>query len=209
MILHFTGHVTCQDRTAYVEFSLKADPDQLMQLFGNLDQLPEKMPPADTGVIHAEIDQPEAQPFSRQPDDKPFPEELLPHSGRAITRADLARGGSSAARWALLGQRYPWLFKQEEAVKPPATMKDIDRLARKTAASLPEAARNPDHDQLKQDLAAVKPHLDRIIQNGEFVRGHQSRIAECLGVVNGGVTNRRRIKKIEKVLVKKFLDQAA
>lgn len=53
---------------------------------------------------------------------------------------------------------------------------------------------------LHRDLKTIRPHLSKLIQNGQLVRGHQTRIAEILKITNAGATNRQRILKIVKTL---------
>lgn len=49
------------------------------------------------------------------------------------------------------------------------------------------------NNQLQQDLKTLKPHLARLIANGELARGWQSRIAEILDLPNSGGSFRKRI----------------
>lgn len=78
---------------------------------------------------------------------------------------------------------------------------DLDDVA---AASLPQedapalVQRAP--SQLQRDLETIRPHLSTLIQNGQLVRGIQTRIAEILGITNAGATHRQRILKIVRVL---------
>lgn len=53
--------------------------------------------------------------------------------------------------------------------------------------------------QLWLDLDAIRPHLSKIVQRGQFTYGHQSRIAEALGVPNSG-SYRRRIQNVVSAL---------
>lgn len=53
--------------------------------------------------------------------------------------------------------------------------------------------------QLWQDLDVIRPHLPKIVHNGQFVYGHQSRIAEALGIPNQG-SYRRRIQNVVSAL---------
>jgi hypothetical protein len=61
----------------------------------------------------------------------------------------------------------------------------------------------PGQNQLELDLAAVEPFMDSIIQDGRFVYGYQSRIAEALRVPNEG-SYRRRIKNVAAVLARRL-----
>jgi hypothetical protein len=78
------------------------------------------------------------------------------------------------------------------------------------ASSLPlpvPAPRVP--SQLRRDLEMIRPRLGEVIQNGQFVKGHQSRIAEILHITNSGVTNRERIKGVERILLKKLVSSSS
>jgi hypothetical protein len=57
--------------------------------------------------------------------------------------------------------------------------------------------------QLDLDLEAVRPYLDNIIQDGSFVYGYQSRIAEALNIPNQG-SYRRRIKNVATALARQL-----
>lgn len=49
-------------------------------------------------------------------------------------------------------------------------------------------------DQLGLDLEIIKPIVEELLdEDGQLVWGGQSRIAEELGITNGGTTNRQRI----------------
>lgn len=71
----------------------------------------------------------------------------------------------------------------------------------KHVPSLQELQAEGGPSQLERDLAAVAPYLDNIIQDGRFVYGYQSRIAEALNVPNEG-SYRRRIKNVAAILAK-------
>lgn len=58
-------------------------------------------------------------------------------------------------------------------------------------------------EQLDLDLETARPHLDRIIQDGQLVYGHQTRIAEALGIPNQG-SYRRRIQNVVRALAEEF-----
>lgn len=118
-----------------------------------------------------------------------LPIEIRPHPGRSVTRADVAAADSESARWALLAQRYPWLFADDPALdKPPATAKDIKRLGRSAGAS----GGGDTAASLTADLAAVADIADELLDDdGAPVYGAQSRVADALGVTNGGAHRKR------------------
>lgn len=55
-------------------------------------------------------------------------------------------------------------------------------------------------DQLVQDVAVCARYRDELVAGGELVYGAQSRIADLLGITNGG-GHRRRILAVARVLV--------
>jgi hypothetical protein len=201
--LLFAGQLTCQAQTIPVEFTFEVDPAQLLAILESL--LGQPGPGLAEPVAGFEPDPELHHTFTREQPGRPsLPLEIAPHPGRDITSDDLTNTNKPAQRWAMLGYRFPWLFQEDQVTtRPPSTLKDIKRLERgDESAALP--APDPVANQLSQDLAAVRPHLKKIIQAGQFVRGHQSRIAEALGITNGGASNRRRIKRIERFLARKI-----
>lgn len=103
--------------------------------------------------------------------------------------------------WPLIVARFqhslPWLV---EVIRSDPI---INRYLKNKIEDTPPAQGTP--SQLWQDLDAVRSHLPKIVQNGQFTYGHQSRIAEALGVPNQG-SYRRRIQNvaraIERTLIK-------
>jgi len=97
--------------------------------------------------------------------------------------------------WPLIVARFqntlPWLI--EVIMSDPAITR---YLKIKNEDTTPPAA-GP--SQLWQDLDAVRPHLSKIVQAGQFVYGYQSRIAEALGIPNQG-SYRRRIQNVARAL---------
>jgi hypothetical protein len=98
--------------------------------------------------------------------------------------------------WPLIAARFqytlPWLVE---------VMHSDPAISRYLKGSQPasQIVSQASPSQLWQDLNAIRPHLSRIVQNGQFIYGHQSRIAEALGVPNQG-SYRRRIQNVARAL---------
>lgn len=100
--------------------------------------------------------------------------------------------------WPLIAARFqhslPWLVEVMQS--DPAIARYLRGIQ---AASSAQPAAPTAPSQLWQDLDAIRPHLSKIIQNGQFTYGHQSRIAEALGVPNQG-SYRSRIQNVVSAL---------
>jgi hypothetical protein len=96
-----------------------------------------------------------------------------------ITPDDLANATNQDELWSLLCQKYPSL-----SVTKPKTTKLT---------------------QLEQDFEKIKPHLTELIQDGQFVYGHQSIIARLLSGSNEGNFRKKRVLPMEKLLVELYI----
>src|SRR3990172_5610632 len=136
------------------------------------------VPPAgetEPGIIH-DLDAGEGRPFS------------------LIQITDLT--GDPFHDWPLIVARFqytlPWLV--EVILSDPKTARFLKG---HEVAEPPPVQAGP--SQLWLPPAIVLPHLPKIIQNGQFTYGHQSRIAEALGVPNQG-SYRTRIQNVASAL---------
>lgn len=80
-----------------------------------------------------------------------------------------------------------------------------EHLKGKDLAEMAAAEARPP-SQVESDLATVEAAVERadlIDEAGQPVWGHQTRIAEALGIPNAGSSNRRRIKAVARALVRK------
>lgn len=95
--------------------------------------------------------------------------------------------------WPLIVARFQYSQPDlvEAILSDPRTARFVKRKVNNGDVLSPQIAPS----QLWQDLDAIRPHLAKIIQAGQFVYGHQSRIAEALGVPNVG-NYRRRILNV-------------
>ncbi len=105
--------------------------------------------------------------------------------------------------WPLIMARFqntlPWLV--EVILSDPATARYVKGYKSETQAEpyTAEEQRMGDKARLWLDLDMVRPHLPKIIRQGQFTYGHQSRIAEALGVPNQG-SYRTRIQNVVSAL---------
>jgi hypothetical protein len=133
--------------------------------------------------------------------DEDLPDNIQPAADPGITLADL-RPGDDARNWRLIARRFPWLFAKEVGFRQAQKYAQEILAGQATVKPAPSIG-----EQLKLDLARVRPHLGRIIHRLEgqyqFVYGYQSRIAEALGVPNEG-GHRRRIKNVADALAREF-----
>jgi len=113
-----------------------------------------------------------------------------------ITMNDLT--GDPFHDWPLIVARFQHSLPDlvEVIYSDPKLTRYLRGQPRDTAAQ-PAAQAGP--SQLWLDLDAIRPHLSLIVQDGQFVYGYQSRIAEALGVPNQG-NYRRRIQNVVSAL---------
>lgn len=138
--------------------------------------------------------QPQTWVFSGDDD---LPDNIEPRRDHEITMADL-RPGDDEYNWRLIVRRFPWLFAKDFGYKQ--AVKYAEQVSAAKAAQPDPLSTEA---QLQLDLATVRPHLRKIIQQGQFVYGYQSRIAEALGIPNAG-GSRRRIKNVADALAEQY-----
>lgn len=128
-------------------------------------------------------------------DGEDLPENIEPQDHPQITLSDLrpSTPENSSYNWRLIVRRFPWLFAKSFEFKQAE--KYAEQVAAKQFTSNDAPAKAP--SQLQLDMKTIKPHLSEIIQNGQFIYGHQSTIANLLGGKNDGAFRRNRILPVE------------
>lgn len=131
-----------------------------------------------------------------------LPANIEPQEYSQITMGDLRTGPeNSAYNWRLIVRRFPWLFAKDFEYK------DAVKFAAEVAGQSAGPSLAKSKSQLDLDLEAIRPYLNEIIQDGQFVYGHQSVIARVLGGKNDGGFRRNRILPVETALAK-FISSA-
>lgn len=143
-------------------------------------------------------------PPTNQPEDPGIIHDLDASQGRAFSLIQITDlTGDPFHDWRMIVARFqntlPWLV--EVILSDPVTARYV-KGHKGGAQPEPYAAeeqRLGNKARLWLDLDMVRPHLSEIVQHGEFTYGHQSRIAEALGVPNQG-NYRRRIQNVVSAL---------
>lgn len=132
--------------------------------------------------------------------DDDLPDNIEPQDRSLITMSDLrpSTPENAAYNWRLIVHRFPWLFAKDFEYKHAVKLAEQIATEQDTTGKAPAKIKS----QLQLDLETIKPHLDEIIQDGQFVYGHQSSIARILGGKNDGGFRRNRVLPVEAALTK-------